>query len=240
MMELTLDQRPFERQLTALEERHLPRASANALTFTAMDVLEHVQERMRVEFDRPTRWTLNAFMVWRAQPSRLVAEVKERPSVGRRHYLKVQERGGQRPQKGIERALQERLPYEGILTAIAPASGARLDAYGNWSAAERNQALSALGAQRDSHMNQTDASRKRARGRRATYFVPRNGGLYPAIWKRTSPKAAPVPVANLLESAPRYMPRLGFMEGAEKIWRERLAEKLNRELTPAVQRAQSG
>lgn len=238
MMELTLEERPFNRQLTNLETHLLPQASARALTFTAMDVLEHVQNNMRVNFDRPTRFTLNALMVWRATPGRLIAEVKERPSVGRRHFLKVQERGGQRPQKGIERALSSRLAYDGVLAAVAPASGARLDSYGNWSAGERNQVLSQLRAQSDSKANTTEASARRSR-RRATYFVPRNGGLYPAVFKRTSPRAKPVPVLNLLESAPRYTPRLGFYDGAEEIWRSRLPEKLNRELERAVARARS-
>lgn len=237
MIEMTLDERPFARQLTNLETHLLPEASAQALNFTAMDVLEHVQNNMKTRFDRPTRFTLNALMVWRARPSRLVAEVKERPSVGRRHYLKVQEQGGVRPMKGIERALSARLAYDGILAAVAPASGARLDGSGNWSSGERNQVLSQLGAQSDSAANQTDASAKRARGRRATYFVPRNGGLYPAVFKRSGPKAKPVPVLNLLETAPRYTPRLGFYDGAEEIWRTRLPEKLNRALAKAVARA---
>lgn len=241
MLEMTLEERPFSRQLTNLETHLLPQASAAALTFTAMDVLEHVQNNMKVNFDRPTRFTLNALMVWRATPGRLVSEVKERPSVGRRHYLKVQERGGQRPQKGVERALSSRLAYEGILAAVTPASGARLDSYGNWSSGERNQVLSQLQAQSDTRSNTTEASARRAAGRRASYFVPRNGGLYPAVFKRTSPKAKPVPVLNLLESAPRYTPRLGFYDGAEEIWRTRLPEKLDRELAKAVAKAsQSG
>ena len=237
MIEMELQERPFARQLTNLETHLLPKASAAALTFTAMDVLEHVRNNMKVRFDRPTRFTLNALMVWRATPGRLVAEVKERPSVGRRHYLKVQEQGGQRPQKGIERALSSRLAYDGILAAVAPASGARLDRYGNWSAGERNQVLSQLGAQSDTRANTTDASKRRAGGRRASYFVPAHGGLYPAVFKRTSPKAKPVPVLNLLDRAPRYTPRLGFYDGAEEIWRKRLPEKLNRELEKAVARA---
>jgi len=233
MLNLALDDSAFSRQLTNLERAQLPFAAANALNDTAADVLAHMQDRMKVVFDRPTRFTLNAFMVWRATKSRLEAQVKERPSMGRRHYLKVQESGGPRPATGLEGLLTTRLAYQGFIAAVTPAGGARLDAFGNWSVGERNQALSALGAQRDARSNTTEASRKRKPGR-ATYFVPRNGGLSPGVYKRSGPKAEPVKVLNFVERVPVYSERLGFYDGAEQVWRARLPGHLNRRLEQAV------
>jgi hypothetical protein len=233
VIEMRFDDAAFRRQLTNLETTQLPFASAQALNDTAAEILAEVQDRMKAQFDRPTRFALNAFMVWRATKAKLVAEVKERPSVGRRHFLKVQEAGGARPQTGLDKGFATRLAYEGIIQAVAPASGARLDAFGNWSSGERNQVLSALGAQRDATANSTVGSRKRAKGR-ASYFVPRNGGLSPGVYKRTAPGAEPVKVLHFLDAAPRYQKRLGFMDQVAETWTQRFPAHLDRRLAEAV------
>ena len=233
MIQLEWDDRDFQRQMTNLEARQLPFASAMALNDTAKEMLEQVQQNMRDRFDRPTRFALNAFMVWRATKSKLVAEIKERPSVGPRHFLKVQEAGGARPQTGLDKGFATRLAYEGIIAAVTPASGARIDGFGNWSSGERNQVLSALGAQRDQAANSTVASRKRARGR-ASYFVPRNGGLSPGVYKRASPGAEPVKVLHFHEFMPRYQERLGFFDQVGETWRDSFAGHLRKRLAEAV------
>lgn len=231
---MQIDAEAFDRQMSNIEKAHLPHAAAEALTETAWDVFKEMQRRMDVVFDRPSRFTKNALMVWRATPKNLEARVQERPSVTRRHFLKVQERGGPRPQTGLEKLLDARLAYDGIIQAVTPASGARLDAFGNWSIGERNQALSSLGAQRDANMNTTAASARRKKGRRASYFVPRNGGLYPAIWKRSSPQAKPEPVLNLVDKVPTYQRRLGFYDEADAIWQKNMPGNLRRALDAAV------
>ncbi|WP_444452562.1 hypothetical protein ACTTAI_16300 [Rhodobacter capsulatus] len=226
-MRIDLDDRLLRRQLTNLERAQLPYAGAMALNDTAKDALKHIQDRMKVEFDRPTRFTLNAFMVWRATKKTLEAQVKERPDVGPRHYLKVQEAGGQRPKTGIERALEANLAYDGILAAIVPAAKARLDGYGNWSPGERNQVLSALGAQRDKAANETERSRKRA-PKRASYFVEGHG-----VYRRSTDGKVDR-VLHLLDAMPSYSPRLGFHDGVDEVWRKRMPEHLQRWLAKAV------
>lgn len=227
-----LESGPLRRQLSNLERSQLPYAAANALNDTAADVLKHIQDRMRVRFDRPTRWTLNAFIVWRASKRNLEAQVKERPSVGRRHYLKVQEQGGSRRKTGLESGLAMNLAYDGVINAVIPTSSARLDGHGNWSSGERNQALSILGAQRDVRSNATVASRKRAKGR-ASYFVPKSGSaMAPGIWRRKGTDLAKV--ASFTAAMPVYSARLGFHEGAAEVWAARLPVHLDRRLAEAV------
>ena len=102
MLILTIDDRDLQENLRALADRKINIAASWALNDTAKDVLTHVQDRMQAVFDRPTRFTLNAFTIRGARPNRLEAEVKERPSVGRRHYLKTQEFGGARRRTGLE------------------------------------------------------------------------------------------------------------------------------------------
>lgn len=228
---IQIDDRAFLRQLTNLEIVQLPFAGAMALNDTAYDALKHIQQRMDVVFDRPTRFTKNALFVWRANKNNLEAQVKERPSMGPRHFLKVQEAGGARPQTGLEKLMASRLAYAGILAAVVPASGAKLDGYGNWSPGERNVVLSSLGAQRDVRSNTTAASKKR-KPNRAKYFVP-TSGLAPGVYKRDG-SAAPVKVLSFLTSLPSYTKRLGFYEGTAEIWEARLPIHLRRRLDEAV------
>ncbi|MDO8982755.1 hypothetical protein [Cypionkella sp.] len=222
---LRLDTSAFTSALQALASRDVGIAVAWALNDTATDVLDHIQDRMKVVFDRPTRFTQNAFMVVKAQANRAEAAVQERPLVGSRHYLKVEESGGPRAQSGFERLLSRSLAYEGIVQSIIPADNARLDAYGNWSAGERNQVLSGLMAQRDGLSNSTAASKKR-NAKRAAYFIPKHG-LSPDIYKREASGQIGV-IAHISAKVPVYQQRLGFFDTAADVWRDKLPGHLAR------------
>ncbi|WP_245894573.1 hypothetical protein [Paracoccus indicus] len=235
MLKLAINDADLQRNLRQLADKDARQAAAWALNDTAADVLTHVQNRMDAVFDRPTRFTKNAFMVWRAKPNSLEASVMERPSVGRRHYLKMQELGGARGQTGLEALLSSRLAYDGIIQSAIPAEGAKLNAYGNWQTGERNQALSAVQAQRDDRTNTTATARKRHR-KRAGFFVPKSGsGLSPGIWKR-APDGTISKVLHFSAVAPVYSERLGFQDGAAEVYRARLPEHLTRTFARMVQR----
>lgn len=234
-LRVSLDANPLRRQLTNLEQTQLPFAGAMALNDVAKDVMTHMRERMGLVFDRPTRFTLNAFRMERASKAKLEASVLLKDPVRGRHFLKVEEAGGVRPQTGLEKALSQRLAYDGLIQSVVPAAAARRDAYGNWSPGERNQVLSALGAQLDKAANTTERSRKRNKGR-ANYFVPKTG-LSPGVYRRDAPGAAPVKVLNFSESGATYTPRLNFERSAEILWRGRLPEYLARRLEQAVANA---
>lgn len=239
MLKITVDDADLQEGLRVLAERDIRVAATWALNDTAADVLQHVQDRMDEVFDRPTRFTKNAFTVRGARPTRLEAEVIERPTVGKRHYLKVQEFGGARGQTGLEGLLSSRLAYDGHIQSVTPASGAKLDAYGNWSGGERNQALSAVQAQRDSTANTTAASRKRHR-KRAGFFVPREGSkLSPGIWKR-NPDGSIQKILHFSTVAPVYEERLGFFDGAAEVYADRLPFHLKRTLAKMVSRRSAG
>lgn len=236
-MSFKLDDRAFQGMLKDLGNRDIRIAATWALNDTAADVLQHQQDRMDTVFDRPTRFTKNAFMVWRAKPSDLEAQVLERPSVGKRHYLKVQEEGGPRDQTGVEKLMQTHVAYDGVLRAVIPGDNARLDAHGNWSSGERNQVLSMLGAQRDRAAN-TPAKMRRATKARAKYFVPKSG-LYPGVYSRDAAGNLGV-VAIFTSSVPTYSPRLGFYDGAEQIYRAKLPDHLSRTIAKMVAKRSGG
>lgn len=236
MLTISIDDRQLRAHLDKLSGRRIRVAASWALNDTARDVLTHVQDRMDQVFDRPTRFTKNAFTVKGARPDSLVAEVKERPSVGRRHYLKVQESGGVRGRTGIEGLLDARLSYDGIIAAVVPAGGAKLNAYGNWDTGERNRVLSAVQAQRDTTANTTKASRKRNR-KRAGFFVPRAGSkLSAGIWKRDADGTISK-VLHFTRAMPTYDPRLGFFDGAAEVYGRKLPQHLRRTIEKMASRS---
>lgn len=201
------------KNLDALIRDQLPQATAWALNDTAYDGFRALQAEMVKVFDRPTAWTLNAFMVWRADKRTLTATVRERPSVGSRHYLKVQGKGGVRPSTGLESLLRSRVATGTDIVTATPGRGAKLDAFGNWSRGEMNQALSGIKAQRDATANTTAASKKRSRARgRAAYFVPKPGSkLSPGIYRRDGAKGAPVKVLNFSSRGASYGQRIDYL-----------------------------
>lgn len=198
----------FER----VSSRQLPFALAVSLTRTALDVRAAEVNTMKRVFDRPTPFTLNAFQVRPATKANLVAVVEQKPDTGRKDWLKRQAFGGPRTSTALERLLAMRLPLPGVLAALLPADNARLDRYGNWSNAQRNEVLAAIGAMRDSASNRSARSLKRKKNP-SKFFVP-SSGLPPAIYERTARGQLKVILA-FTASAPTYTPRFPFHQVAE-------------------------
>ena len=110
-------------------------AAAVALTRTAQDVQPAIKKEMTRAFDRPTNYTLNSTFLKRATRNNLEARVWLKDNATGKgtpadRYLAPQIFGGERRQKGLERALQAaRLMPAGYVAM--PAVGAQLDANGN-------------------------------------------------------------------------------------------------------------
>lgn len=228
---LKLDQRDLKNRMARLEQRDIKVAAAWAVNDTARDVLKHVQDRMDVVFDRPTRFAKNAMTIRGARPNKLEATIEERPSVGRRHFLKVQQTGGERPRTGIESLLKAQVDYDGNLAAVIPANGAKLDAFGNWSRGERNQVMSQLKAGREVgfNSNETEGSRKRSRAKsRARYFIPQKPTrLTPGVYKRDG-RGKVTKILHFTTAMPTYRPRLDFFGQIERQFEMRLPAHLER------------
>ena len=213
MFTLTSNLADCTRRLDAMIARQLPYATARALNDTAAVAKQGVVAEMVRAFDRPTPYTLGAFMTRPASKDSLVATVERKQQAVGRHYLEVEESGGPRPATALEKLMRTQLAYGGILTAVIPADNARLDKYGNWSSGQRNEVLSALGAMRDSRSNRSARSLKRKKNP-STFFIP-TSGLPPAIYERTAGGQLQVILA-FTAKVPVYQPRFNFAEAAQK------------------------
>ena len=230
-LSLKLDPRDLNTSFKQLAERDIRVAGSWAINDATKDVHQHMQDRMDTIFDKPTRFAKNSMTIKGATPRTLEAVIQERPSVGRRHFLKVQQTGGDRPATGIEKLLKATVDYDGNFAAVIPANGAKLDAFGNWSRGERNQVMSQLKAGREVgfNSNETDDSKKRSRARnRARYFIPAKGNsLTPGVYKRTT-KGKVSKILHFTTAMPTYTPRLHFFEEAEGQFMRRLPAHLQR------------
>ena len=230
MLSVTHNIDQFRMAWLHLTRDDMPKITAAALNKTAYDGLDLIKADMRESFNAPTRWTLNAFMVWRADARTLAAEIKPRPSVGSRHYLKVQSAGGARPRTGIEGALISRLKYGGNIAAVTPARGAKLDGSGNWSKSQRKQVFSGVKAPRDAVQNTSTVSKKLSRNKkRAQFFVPKPGSkLSPGVYQRDGKTLTKV--LNFTDTMPRYRKRVDFKKTVEakagKLFEGHLARRL--------------
>ena len=112
----------------------MPFAASRALNDAAKQVATDLNKSTNQYFDRPTRFTQNAYRVSsRSSKANLVAEVRPKPIQER--YLLPSIRGGIRPQRPSERRLG------GIAEAYRPGRDARLNASGNMSKAAAVKAL---------------------------------------------------------------------------------------------------
>jgi hypothetical protein len=112
----------------------MPYAASRALNDAAKQVAEDLNKSTTQYFDRPTRFTQNAYRVSsRSSKTNLVAEV--RPKSIQESYLLPSIRGGVRPQRPSERKLGS------IAEAYRPGRDAKLNASGNMSKAAAVRAL---------------------------------------------------------------------------------------------------
>lgn len=182
-------------------------ATVSAINNLAFEARELEQREMLDVFDRPKPFTLKSVRVIKAsREQEQIAARMEIDNMGTESdtpaakYLRAQvSGGGHRRLKRFERALRSVGVLPPDMYAI-PASGARLDAYGNISPGQIIQILSYFRAFPDVgfRSNMTDKGRARLAAKRSrknaaagiSYFVGRPGGSrsnsYPeGVWQRT-------------------------------------------------------
>ena len=201
--------------------KSIPVATSNALNSTAFKVKDTNIGEMKRVFDRPTRFTLNAFYVYRATADKLTARVFLKENVVGRHYLRPEMFGGPRLAKVFEETLRARGLLPPDMFAV-PGSGAKLDAFGNMSRGQLMQILSALGAaERTSgySANRTPDSSRRRRRKLGSYFVGRPGGgkLPLGVWQvfRFASGTAVKPILMFVKQ-PVYRVRFDFRAVSER------------------------
>lgn len=244
-MKVVFDFKPVYDQLSQLELQQLPYAHTLALNNTAEYARRAELQEFRRQFDRPKPSTLNE----KAGPLRIKyakrglypndfaeVRVKDTPQVKGEPalvYLSHNIHGGRRAEKRSESLLRRAgILFPGYYTV--PADGARFDQYGNMSAGQMQEILSAVGAQRDALSNfkgrtLKDAYRKQRRMRSAAakYFVAyrsrqQTRHLAEGIWQRFGNSDWEVrPVLLFVKGAPRYKKRIRWEETAMGVARMR-------------------
>ncbi|RVD65258.1 hypothetical protein [Mesorhizobium sp. M7A.F.Ca.ET.027.03.2.1] len=214
----------------------VPFATAKALTATANEVRADHRDLLPLLFDRPTPYTLNSLQVTPATKQHLNAIVGFRDSPrSRQHYLMPQVEGGSRPHKGFEKWLIG----NGVMSSseyAVPASGLRLNAYGNVSPGVITQILSQLAASPDAMQWETSRSRKRAGSTRSRYFIPKPGGaLRRGIWRRSGKgKIEPL---FLFVSSVGYSVKYNFFDLSQRIAERSFPRQFEAALAQAVRTA---
>jgi hypothetical protein len=117
--------REVERGLSDFARNQVPFATSVALNETAADVAKNATRGLARRLDRPTRFTLRAFSIWRSTRRRLAARVfaKDRQA----SYLAIQEEGGERTPTGralvvpvaIRKDRHGNIPRRGVKAALA-------------------------------------------------------------------------------------------------------------------------
>ncbi len=215
----------------------LPRATKNALNWTAFDTRERVQKLMRRVFHEPTKFTLKGVLVDKATNRRLRSSVYLRDEATKgtppAKYLQHQVRGTSRQPKRFEAALRSR-GLIGSNQFVVPGPDAPLNKAGNVTGGRTQKILSALGGSRDAAQDSATSG---------GYFVmreagPRHRGTLEgrgkaiAIAKRLKTKLKIL--FWVVDDAPDYSRRLRFdrfsRKTATKLFPARFDRALNREL----------
>ncbi|MBM7424965.1 hypothetical protein [Spongiibacter marinus] len=222
---------PNIQQMLASMPNEIPFATAKALTRTSKAVEVDLRATMERVFDRPKPFTVRSTFTKPATKRRLQSTVGLKDfapkGTAAAQYLQAQIAGGKRRPKRSERALQ----YRGRLKPgqyMAPGRDARLNKYGNLTAAQVVKALSNVGGQIDTYQNTTSASAKRAGGRK--YFWLPNNGIF---WRQGKKLKSFMVIA----SNPNYRQRFDFYGVSQQSAERHLPDQVLRSVNEAISEA---
>jgi hypothetical protein len=238
----------LQRKLNNLVNAQMPYATSLAINETLKTLEKYNKALMGKAFDRPTKFTMNAFYVQFSNKRTLMGALRRKQMVVGRHYLEVQDAGGQRPMKGFEKNFVMKLAYRGLIHGVMPTENSPLDSHGNMTMAFINRVSSQLGVQRDSAQNKPYQSKTKT-GRRSTatrYFVPdpdhplaQRGG--PGVYstkqdalgsKRTGSRVTKL--LNFAQAKPVYKKRTDFDNNMRKAAANLMPKKMKQGIRRAL------
>jgi hypothetical protein len=202
----------LKKALEQIPAKQLPFAKALIATRVAQKVQKAEREVMKARLDRPTAWTLNSLYLQAATKRTPYARVwfkDQAPAGGTAagEYLQPEVFGGERSQKRSERALItmgliKRSQY------LVPASGAKLDVYGNMKRSQITQIIAQL---------RGEQGKKRGRDRNAYFFGKVEGSE--GVWQkvRSAFGDGVKPVLLVHNGSPRYKRQFPFFDVAENV-----------------------
>lgn len=214
------DSERLERKLNNLVNSQMPYATSLAINQTLTSLHRYNRQLMKMAFKNPTPYTMNAFYVKYSNKRNLTGFLRRKDQPARKHYLEVQDSGGQRPQKGMEKNFAQRLPYEGIIQSILPTQNTPLNQYGNINQGFIVRVMSQLQvmSNRDANAPRPGYTKKGNKAK-VRYFVPRpdhplsrrgKPGVYEA--RDVQGLSFIKKVLHISDSLPMYRKRTNFEE----------------------------
>lgn len=202
---------------------------ADAINHTSNQARIALREQAGQVFDRPTKFSLNAFAVEVARPGDSPAgSVFVKDTKAGLHapveWMEPQEFGGSRALKASELKLQSM----GILPAgmyTVPGAGARLNASGNVSSSHIIQLLWSLRRQ------QGQQTRRHKDRQQEQFFVLLRKGKPIGIAERVGKR---IKVVLAFVRRPEYAPRLGFSDVVGRVADKELATNIDKAITKAL------
>ena len=231
------------KRLAEINKKILPNVIAKSLTKTAMKVRANVKGAMTHHFDRPTPYTMNSLYLQGATDTVWEARVwfKDKSAIGKGNatadYIYPQVHGGGRKRKRFETVLSEKGHLPDGWYAV-PGSGAKLNKYGNISAGQIVQIITALGVLPGRPtIRGVEVPFKTKSKAVKTYFAIKPGTkshLAPGVYQRLTSSIKCVLIFT--NKRPTYKPLLPFYEIArktkdlylERTIKEEFAKRMNR------------
>tara|TARA_B100001741_G_C16398803_1_gene525979 strand:- start:44 stop:724 length:681 start_codon:yes stop_codon:yes gene_type:complete len=219
---LTIDQdlKGFDRFLNNYRDQ-LPFATSKAINDTASnkqggDIKTALNKGTISAFQRPVKFTQNAFKVKRSTKRNLVAHIFAVDEVGkdRARYLRFGVKGGARPAKGYERFFSG-LPNDGTVNAYFIPSQIKVDGFGNVTRANLKKVSAAV------------------QNNKAFIGTPRNSSRPPGIYERDGNKLITRFVS--VSTKPTYTGRFNIEAIAEKVIQRRFNEYFNKAMKKAIE-----
>jgi hypothetical protein len=230
---VTTDFTKADRLLAQLTGGQIAKATAKALTDAAFEARKVVHLEMDKSFDRVTPYIRRSVTVRPATPQKLQAIVEPRYQGGKgvdpENVLRASIFGGQRKQKGSERAFQR----VGLLQpgySIVPGDACPLDQYGNIKGSFMVQLISYFQAAGEQGYKANMTTKRKSNlakiGRSAggyktiggvQYFVAtgklrsgKSSHLHPGIWSRTGIHGSDIKPIFMFVKTPTYRQRLDY------------------------------
>jgi hypothetical protein len=169
-MSVKTDFKEVEKRLGVFVRRHIPKATENALNWTAYNAREKVSAATQQVFDKPTTFTIRSSIVIRAKmPTRPSAFVGLKSDIGK---------GGTTPSKYLHQSIfggpRQKKPSERRMPAISgeflvPSKYTKLNRFGNVQPGKVVKALANARIGLDQYQHTP-----RGQGRKTKYFLGRS------------------------------------------------------------------
>ena len=221
-LELTIDQdfKRFDRFINNYRDQ-LPFATSKAINDTASnkqggDIKTALNKGTISAFNKPVKFTQNAFKVKRSTKRNLVAHIFAVDEEGkdRARYLRFGVKGGTRPAKGYERYFSG-LANDGTTETYFLPVKAKIDGFGNVTRATLKRIS-------------TDVQ-----SNKAFIGTPRNSGRRAGIYERKDDKL--ITQFITVSSKPSYTGRFNIENIAEKVIQRRFNEYFNKAMKKAIE-----